>query len=83
MPAAEPSLAKPSPGNPSLAERITSALDANPHLNGRTLRIETDGSRVLMHGVVKTYFQKQMAQEAVRRVDGVQQIDNLLQVNWA
>ena len=73
MPAAEP----------SLAERITSALETNPYVNGRTLRIETEGSRVVMQGVVKTYFQKQMAQEAIRRIDGVQMIDNLLEVNWA
>ena len=83
MPAAEPTLAEPSPGNPSLAERITSALDANPYFNGRTLRIETDGSRVLMHGVVKTYFQKQMAQEAIRRVDGALEVENRLEVTWA
>ena len=83
MPAAEPTLAKPSLGNPTLAERITSALDANPYFNGRTLRIETDGSRVLMHGVVKTYFQKQMAQEAIRRVDGALEVENRLEVTWA
>ena len=31
---------------------------------------------------MSTFFQKQMAQEAIRRVDGVEQIENLLQVNW-
>jgi osmotically-inducible protein OsmY len=74
MPAAAPS---------TLAERITSALETNPYLNGRTLRFETDGSRVVMQGVVKTYFQKQMAQEAIRRVDGVEQVENCLEVTWA
>ena len=73
MPAAEP----------SLAERITSALETNPYVNGRTLRIETEGSRVVMHGVVKTYFQKQMAQEAVRRVDSALEVENCLEVTWA
>jgi osmotically-inducible protein OsmY len=67
----------------SLAQRLTSALDSNPHFNGRTLRFETDGSRVVMQGVVKTYFQKQMAQEAVRRVAGVEQVENCLEVTWA
>ena len=71
------------PAEPTLADRITSALDANPYLNGRTLRFETDGSRVVMQGVVKTYFQKQMAQEAIRRVAGVEEVENRLEVTWA
>jgi osmotically-inducible protein OsmY len=31
---------------------------------------------------VRSYFQKQMAQEVVRRVEGVEQIDNDLEVLW-
>ena len=41
-----------------------------------------DGSRVVLQGSVSTYFQKQMAQEVVRRVEGVQEIDNCLEVLW-
>jgi osmotically-inducible protein OsmY len=37
---------------------------------------------VVLKGVVHSYFQKQMAQEAVRHVDGVQHIDNELEVTW-
>jgi osmotically-inducible protein OsmY len=66
----------------SLADRVVSAIESSPYVNGRTLRFETDGSRVVMQGVVKTYFQKQMAQETVRRVEGVQQVENCLEVNW-
>ena len=66
----------------TLAERVVSAIEANPYVNGRTLRFETDGSRVVMQGVVKSYFQKQMAQEAVRRVAGVEQVENCLEVTW-
>ena len=73
MPAAEP----------SLADRISLALDANPYINGRTLRIETDGSRVVMQGKVRTYFQKQMAQESIRRLDGALEVENRLEVTWA
>jgi osmotically-inducible protein OsmY len=67
----------------SLSDRIASALETSPYLNGRTLRIETDGSRVVMQGVVRTYFQKQMAQEAIRRVDGGLEVENCLEVTWA
>ncbi len=65
---------------PSLAARIDQAIQTNPYVNGRTLRFETEGSRVVLQGSVKSYFQKQMAQEVVRKVDGVEQIDNCLEV---
>ena len=66
----------------ALALRIDQAIQTNPYVNGRTLRFETDGGRVVLHGSVQSYFQKQMAQEAVRRVEGVEQIDNCLEVLW-
>jgi osmotically-inducible protein OsmY len=67
---------------PTLATRIDQAIQTNPYVNGRTLRFETDGSRVVLQGSVKSYFQKQMAQEAVRKVEGVEQIENCLEVLW-
>ena len=67
----------------TLAERVDSAIGASPYLFGRKLRLETDGGRVVLRGQVNTYFQKQMAQEALRRVDGVTEIENRLEVNWA
>jgi osmotically-inducible protein OsmY len=67
----------------SLAERVDQAIRTNPFVSGRTLRFETVGSRVVLKGSVSSYFQKQMAQEAIRRVDGVEQIDNCLEVLWA
>ena len=65
---------------PSLAERVDAAILTNPYLTGRTLRFETDGGRVILQGKVGSYFQKQMAQEMVRRVEGVELIDNCLEV---
>ena len=37
---------------------------------------------MVLKGTVNSYFQKQMAQEAIRRIDGVELIDNQLEVNW-
>jgi len=71
------------PAFETLADRVDQAIQTNPHVNGRTLRFETDGSRVVLQGSVKSYFQKQMAQEAVRKVAGVEQIENCLEVLWA
>jgi osmotically-inducible protein OsmY len=67
----------------TLAERVEGAMFANPYFSTRHLRLETEGSRVILSGSVGSYFQKQMAQEIVRRIDGVDAIDNLLEVNWA
>lgn len=64
----------------SLADRVDNALITNPYLTGRTLRFETDGGRVILRGKVGTWYQKVMAQELVRRVEGVELIDNCLEV---
>jgi osmotically-inducible protein OsmY len=68
--------------NTSLEDRVDVAITTNPYLAGRSLRFETSQGRVVLHGVVGTYYQKQMAQEAVRRIDGVEEIDNRLEVAW-
>lgn len=65
-----------------LDTRVFTALERNPYLARRNLRFETNDGRVTLRGVVNTYFQKQMAQEAIRHVDGVAEIDNALEVCW-
>jgi osmotically-inducible protein OsmY len=67
-----------------LFERIHEALTTNPHVpSRRQVRVETADGHVVLKGSVRSFFEKQMAQEAVRRIDGVEMIDNLLEVNWA
>jgi osmotically-inducible protein OsmY len=65
-----------------LHDRLDEALTSNPHLFGRKLGIETEAGLVVLKGTVNSYFQKQMAQEAIRRIDGVELIDNQLEVAW-
>ena len=65
-----------------LDDRVLSALEQNPHITRRNLRFETQQGRVTLRGVVGTYYQKQMAQEAVRGVEGVREIANELEVCW-
>ncbi|HTN76601.1 MAG TPA: BON domain-containing protein [Pirellulaceae bacterium] len=67
----------------TLADRVDSVIQASPYLTGRNLRFETEAGRVTLKGVVNTYFQKQMAQEALRKLDGVTAIENELEVSWA
>lgn len=66
-----------------LAERIDSAILRNPYLAGHTVHIEMGPGRVVLRGVVPSYYQKQIAQEVVRMVEGVERVDNQLQVDWA
>jgi osmotically-inducible protein OsmY len=69
--------------SPDLADMVHSAIAGNPYLAGRKLRFEAEEGRVVLQGTVSTYFQKQMAQEALRRIDGVREIENQLEVSWA
>jgi osmotically-inducible protein OsmY len=66
-----------------LDDRVLTALERNPYLARRNLRFETEQGRVTLRGVVGTYFQKQMAQETLRHVEGVDEIANELEVSWA
>ena len=63
-----------------LGDKVLTALERNPYFAGRSLFFETAEGRVTLKGVVRSYFQKQMAQEAIRHVDGVDEILNELQV---
>jgi osmotically-inducible protein OsmY len=66
-----------------LSDRISDALTLSPHVPSQKVLVEAAEGRVILKGIVSTFFQKQMAQEVCRRIDGVEQIENLLQVNWA
>lgn len=65
-----------------LHSRVLKALAMQTHLAGKNLRFETRAGRVTLHGKVRSFFQKQMAQETLRGVPGVAQIDNRMTVDW-
>ncbi len=67
----------------SLVQQIQSAVVHNPHLNHRKMHIKTKKGRVVLEGTVQTFFEKQMAQEALRKIEGIDSIENQLQVNWS
>jgi len=66
-----------------LHQQITFAISTCPYLSQPNLSVDAQQGRVTLRGQVASYYQKQMAQEALRRVDGIEQIENLLQVNWS
>ena len=63
-----------------LQDRVQNVIDHNPYLSRRKLRTETSEGHVVLRGKVQSYFQKQMAQESVRKIDGIKSIDNYLEV---
>ena len=63
-----------------LAELIQSALARSAYLSGRDLRFEVRDDHVVLKGKVRSYYQKQLAQESLRVLEGVCRIQNEIEV---
>ena len=57
-------------------------LEHQPHFRGRVkdVFVEHEGRTLFLTGKVPTFYLKQLVQEAVRHVPGVQQVRNLIDV---
>lgn len=76
-------LREPSPRLSETAEtevRVRALLRKTPHLGGCTIVCRVHEGAVLLRGRVRTFYQKQIAQTVVAGVDGVEQIDNEIEV---
>lgn len=62
--------------------RVHNAIVHNPHLNHHHVQLTTNKGQVVLEGRVQSFFEKQMAQEALKRVEGVDSILNHLEVTW-
>ena len=65
-----------------LLHRVDSAIRRNRHLNGHQVFCQEESGIVVLHGRVKSFFQKQMAQESLKRLEGVEKVINELEVEW-
>lgn len=65
----------------SIASEVKNAFVHNPHLNHHSVHITANQGKVRLEGEVGTFFEKQMAQEAIRNISGIEQIDNELIVS--
>ena len=63
-----------------LEDRVQNVIDHNPYLSRRKLRCEASEGHVVLRGEVQSYFQKQMAQESLKKIDGILSIENCLEV---
>lgn len=62
--------------------RASSALATSPIHNLRRLKVEARDNQLRIHGLVTSYYHKQMAQEAVLAVaDGMQVVNTIAVVN--
>lgn len=69
--------------NPThLEQRVGEVIIRHPHLQQRQVFYRTDRGHVTLQGRVRSFFEKQMAQEALRSIPEVETIDNQLEVSW-
>lgn len=64
----------------NLQALVYNTLSRSPYFAGRNLDIDFQENDVILRGVVSTYYQKQLAQELVRKIEGIHQIDNQIEV---
>lgn len=64
-----------------LHQQIANAIVHNPHLNSRRIKVQTNRGRVILCGSAGSFFEKQMAQEALRGIEGITSIENELEVD--
>jgi len=65
-----------------IVEQAQERLRAVPYISSRNLRCEHRQGLLILQGRVESYYQKQLAQEAVARLEGVAQVVNELEVTW-
>ena len=62
--------------------RIDQDLANHPLMKGKNVRIQQEKRRVILEGDVDSYYDKQLLQDVVRRIEGVEEIENRLLVEW-
>ena len=63
-----------------LHKQITAAIVHNPHFDCRRIKVRTNQGEVVLCGSIDSFFEKQMAQEALRGIENITLIRNELQV---
>lgn len=59
---------------------VRRALARAPHIIAHLLDVTVEEDTVVLAGSVRTWYQKQVAQESVRHVEGVRRISNRIAV---
>lgn len=64
----------------NLKQQLTHLLGSSPFFFGPALYLQTEQGRVVLYGTVSTWYLKQMVQETIRQVHGVNEIENKISV---
>ncbi|MBX3416945.1 MAG: BON domain-containing protein [Pirellulaceae bacterium] len=65
----------------NLAQKISLVFVNHPHLQRRHVHFKMDGEdKVTLEGTVASFFEKQLAQEALRSIPAIERIENHLRV---
>lgn len=64
----------------SLLHRVDQAIQKNPHSIRSRIYLESAPGKVILRGKVDSFYQKQMIQESLRNLEGIESIANLLEV---
>lgn len=66
-----------------LQVRVSTALLASGYTGMRHVRCDVREGMAILHGVVPSYHLKQLAQEILRKLDGVDLVINRIAVQWS
>lgn len=66
-----------------IESKIENAIVHQAHLSSGKVHFQAKAGRVRLTGHVPTWFEKQMVQESIKQIDGVEQIENELVVDWS
>jgi osmotically-inducible protein OsmY len=84
MPGRNPASAEPATPtrtpHPGLQELAEGCLRRNPYLALKNVSCDGQEGVLVLRGCLPSYYLKQIAQEAVARLEGVKAIDNQIQV---
>jgi osmotically-inducible protein OsmY len=64
----------------SFVEQASAILSQHPHLGNRKVKCRAKDANLVIEGEVNSYYEKQLAQEALRNVEGIGQVENQLDV---
>jgi osmotically-inducible protein OsmY len=64
-----------------LKQTIEKALLRNAEIDARNITVEVQGSKVILHGTVRSYAEKKAAEEAVWSTPGVTEVENHIVVS--
>jgi osmotically-inducible protein OsmY len=69
------------PASWDVKEKIRNALERGAELDADRIRVEVEGSRVILTGTVRSYAERRDAERAARNAPGVTDVENLIIVD--